>query len=89
MPEYNPKEYEKAFYFIQRIISSCDCPVHIQICKELINQFKKKKFKKDIPTQKEQEDYTAQLEHGWHNKNNAIRWRVADEKKKSKLKVRL
>lgn len=87
MAEYNPKEYEKAFYFVQRIISSCDCPEHIQICEGLINNFRKRKFKKDIPTQEEHKDYTTQLEHSWHNKNNAIRRRVADEKKKKKLKV--
>lgn len=78
---FTPKEYEKAYYFVYRVIESCDDADQLNVCRDLVKLFGKKKFKRDIPSDKQMKDMVSELECLLTKKKNSVRFRKYYERK--------
>lgn len=82
MSELKLKEYEDVYFKISKIINSCDTIPQIEMCGDnLVEMFRKKKFKRDIISKKEHEAMTKELVDTIRKKKNSIRFRIHHEKK--------
>lgn len=76
------KEHEDVYFKILSIINSCDTIPQLEICGDgLVEVFRKKKFKRDPISKKEQERMTYQLIAIVSKKKNSIRFRKHQQKK--------
>ena len=78
------KEYEDVYFKISGFIGSCTTIPQLEAClDDLVEMFRKKKFKRDVPSKKEHERMTYDLIQSVRKKKNSIRFRIHHEKKNS------
>lgn len=75
------KEPEEIYIWIDMLINGCDKPVQLDGCEVLINYFENRKFKNDVPSEKEMRDYTVILRKFLKRKRGALRKRLFIERK--------
>lgn len=83
----NPKlkEYEDVYFKMERLINSCDTIPQLEMFGDnLVEIFRKKNFKRDTISKKEQERLTYQLIEIVRKKKNSVRFRIHQEKKNNK-----
>lgn len=76
-----PKEYEEVKYWIEHHITTSMTIPQLEGCEALVEFFKKRKFKKDIPSQKEMDSMIEKLYNSIENKKDTLRQRKHREKK--------
>jgi len=77
------KEFEEIKFWIEHHITTSMTKPQLDGCEALVQFFKKRKFKKDIPTHKEIEVMVKQLEDSIQKKKDSLRQRDNREKKKN------
>lgn len=79
------KEHEQLYFKIINIIDSCDDILQLKFCGEnLVNIFKKRKFKSDKPSKKEMSSMTYELLRMIGKKKNSIRQRIYRENREKR-----